>query len=174
MVAERMADTLNEAVGETVGYRIRLDTKVSASTKVEVVTEGVLTSMIQSDPELKDVGLVIFDEFHERSVNADLGLALCKEIRNGLRPGLRLLVMSATIEAGPITQYLGGAREVVSKGRHFPVDIHYLDYAVQTPAETLCADAVLSAVEKHKDGDVLAFLPGESEIMRCKEKLKGR
>ena len=174
MVAERMADTLNEPVGQRVGYRVRLKTAVSEGTRVEVVTEGILTRMIQSDPELKDVGLVIFDEFHERSVNADLGLALCKEIRGGLRPDMRIVVMSATIESGPVAQYLDSAREIVSEGRCFPVDVSYLEYAVQKAVESQCADAVIRAIEENPEGDILAFLPGESEIMRCKEKLKGR
>lgn len=119
--AERMAETLGEPVGATVGYRIRGEARVSALTRIEVVTEGILTRMIQSDPELSGVGLVIFDEFHERSLNADLGLALCLEVRGALRPELRLLVMSATLEAGPVAALMGGAPVVTSGGRAFRV-----------------------------------------------------
>ena len=113
--AERMAETLGEPVGATVGYRIRGEARGSATTRIEVVTEGILTRMIQTDPELTGVGLGIFDEFHERSLNADLGLALCLEVRGALREDLKLLVMSATLDAGPVAALMGGAPVVRSR-----------------------------------------------------------
>src|SRR5690606_33516242 len=119
--ARRMAQTLGERVGETVGYRVRMDTRVGPKTRIEVVTEGVLTRMLQSDPSLDGVGLVVFDEFHERSLQADLGLALAFQAQGLLRPDLRLLVMSATLDGEPVARLLGGAPVVTSEGRSFPV-----------------------------------------------------
>ncbi|WP_277713191.1 DEAD/DEAH box helicase [Paenibacillus mucilaginosus] len=124
--ARFMARSLGESVGATVGYRVRLDTQVGPKTRIEVVTEGVLTRMLQSDPALEDVGLLIFDEFHERNLQADLGLALSLETQSVLREDLRLLVMSATLEAEPVAQLLGGAPVVTSEGRSFPVETRYL------------------------------------------------
>ncbi|MES2914401.1 MAG: ATP-dependent helicase HrpB [Pseudomonadota bacterium] len=172
--AERMAETLGEPVGRTVGYRIRGEAKVSAATRIEVVTEGILTRMIQSDPELTGVGLVIFDEFHERSLNADLGLALCLEVRGALRPDLKLLVMSATLEAGPVAALMGDAPVVTSEGRAFPVETRWLP---RTPdaslrLEALVAGAVRAALEE-TEGGVLVFLPGEGEIRRVEGLLSG-
>ena len=125
-VARYMAATLGEAVGNTVGYRVHRDTCVGAMTRIEIVTEGVLTRMLQNDPALETVGLVIFDEFHERSLNADLGLALVWESRNALRPDLQLLVMSATLDAGPVAALLDAAPIVESLGRAYPVETRHL------------------------------------------------
>ncbi|MEM1386886.1 MAG: ATP-dependent helicase HrpB [Pseudomonadota bacterium] len=164
--AQRMADMLGEPVGETVGYRMRGDTRVSARTRIEVVTEGVLTRMLQSDPELNGIGAVIFDEFHERSLNADLGLALTCEAREALRPDLCLLVMSATLDADPVAQMLG-APVITAEGRSYPVDIRYLDRPLDPKArfETALADLVMRALADTQGG-VLVFLPGEGEIRR--------
>lgn len=181
--AERMAATLNEKVGQSIGYRIRGENQTSAATRIEVVTEGILTRMIQSDPELPGIGMVIFDEFHERSLQADLGLALCLEIREALRDDLKLLVMSATLEAAPVADLLGGAPVVTSKGRAFPVETRWLDKpwnrAGQHPGqrrprlELAMADLVQKAVQE-TTGGILVFLPGEGEIRRLEGALKGR
>src|SRR6056297_1281422 len=125
--AERMAQTLGERPGETVGYRVRGDSKVSKTTRIEVVTEGILTRMIQSDPELTGIGAVIFDEFHERSLNADLGLALCLEVAGALRDDLILLAMSATLDAAPVARLMGDVPVITSEGRSYPVETRWLD-----------------------------------------------
>ncbi len=164
--AERMAETLGEPVGHTVGYRMRGEARVGAATRIEVVTEGILTRMIQSDPELPGVGCVIFDEFHERSLQADFGLALTLEIRAALRPDLRLIVMSATLDAGPVAALIG-ADLVTSEGRAFPVETHWLPRPV--PAGMRLEGAVAGLVRQAVDettGGVLVFLPGEAEINR--------
>jgi ATP-dependent helicase HrpB len=165
--AERMAETLGEPVGKTVGYRIRGEAKVSGQTRIEVVTEGILTRMIQSDPELTGVGLVIFDEFHERSLNADLGLALCLEVRGALRPDLKLLVMSATLDAGPVAALMGDAPVVTSMGRAYPVETRWLPRPPDPSLrlEAVVAGAVRAALEE-TEGGMLVFLPGEGEIRR--------
>nr|MBX2854259.1 DEAD/DEAH box helicase [Paracoccaceae bacterium] len=172
--AERMAFLLGEAVGETVGYRIRHEVKVSKATQIEVVTEGILTRRLQSDPELSDVAVVIFDEFHERSIHADLGLALCLEAQSALREDLRLIVMSATLDGAAVAGLLGGgapAPVVASEGRMFPVQTRWRD-APLTPGrgqrggvrlDQAMAHAVLQALEE-EGGDILAFLPGAGEI----------
>jgi ATP-dependent helicase HrpB len=171
--AERMAETLGEPVGKTVGYRIRGEAKVSSQTRIEVVTEGILTRMIQSDPELAGVGLVIFDEFHERSLNADLGLALCLEVRGALRPDLKLLVMSATLDAGPVAALMGDAPIVTSMGRAFPVETRWLPRPPDASLrpEAVVAGAVRAALEE-TEGGVLVFLPGEGEIRRVEGMLR--
>lgn len=173
--AERMAETLGESVGETVGYRVRGEAKVSRATRIEVVTEGILTRMIQSDPELSGIGAVIFDEFHERSLNADLGLALAWEIRGALRPDLMVLVMSATLDAAPVAAMLDAAPILTSEGRAFAVETRWL---ARSPAagmryEAAMAGLVLEAVEA-SEGGVLVFLPGEGEIRRVESLLEGR
>ncbi|MBU2994696.1 ATP-dependent helicase HrpB [Octadecabacter sp. 1_MG-2023] len=170
--AERLAQQLGEPIGQTVGYRMRGDSV--AGTKIEVVTEGILTRMIQSDPELTGIGAVIFDEFHERSLNADLGLALTLEIREALRPDLALIVMSATLDAGPVAELIN-ADVVTSQGRAFPVDVKWLDRPLRKDVryETAVADLVTEAVGE-TSGGVLVFLPGEGEIRRVQGLLDGR
>ncbi|HIJ63191.1 MAG TPA: DEAD/DEAH box helicase, partial [Rhodospirillaceae bacterium] len=171
--ARRMADTLGETVGGTVGYRIRLDSKVGSKTRIEVVTEGILTRMIQDDPGLDGVGAVLFDEFHERSLNADLGLALCLEAQAGLRPDLRLLVMSATLDGGPVARLMGEAPIVSSQGRAWPVDIHWAERPAGRFEDALTA-LVLTALAEQPEGDLLVFLPGQGEIRRVRERLADR
>jgi ATP-dependent helicase HrpB len=173
--AVRMAETLGENVGETVGYRIRGETKVSAATKIEVVTEGILTRMIQSDPELLGVSAVVFDEFHERSLNADLGLAMALEVRSALRPDLMIVVMSATLDAAPVATLMGDAPIVTSEGRAYPVETRWLEQPVTrgTRIESVMADIILSA-SSETEGGILAFFPGEGEIRRCMALLQGR
>jgi ATP-dependent helicase HrpB len=173
--AERMAETLGEPAGERVGYRMRGATKCGPKTRIEVVTEGILTQMLQSDPELTGIDAVIFDEFHERSLNADLGLALCLEIANILREDLMLLVMSATLEAAPVAALMGDAPVITSQGRSFPVDLRWLDKPVAKSIrfETALADLVVQAAHD-TEGGVLVFLPGEGEIRRVETLLKPR
>jgi ATP-dependent helicase HrpB len=173
--AERMAETLGEPVGRTVGYRIRGEANVSKSTRIEVVTEGILTRMLQSDPGLSGVGCVIFDEFHERSLNADFGLALTWEARGALRDDLKLVVMSATLDAEPVAALLGGAPVVVSQGRAFAVETRWLDRPVDRSMrlEAALAGLVTQAVAE-TTGGVLVFLPGEGEIRRTEALLAGR
>src|SRR6478735_933539 len=123
--AHRMAEGLHEYVGETVGYRMRLETKIGSATKIEVVTEGVLTRLLQQDPSLEGYGIVLFDEFHDRSLQADTGLALCLETQRLFRPDLRLLIMSATLDCGPVAELLGRAPLITCEGRMFPVETQY-------------------------------------------------
>ncbi len=174
--AERMAGTLGETVGQRVGYRMRGEAKTGPATVIEVVTEGILTRMLQSDPGLDGIGAVIFDEFHERSLNADLGLALCFEARGALRPDLMLLVMSATLEAGPVAALMGDAPVVTSEGRSYPVETRWLARRLSAGArvETEAAALVMQALDETAEGAVLVFLPGEGEIRRVEGLLKGR
>ena len=171
--AERMAQTLGESVGATVGYRIRGETKVSKVTRIEVVTEGILTRMIQGDAGLTGIGAVIFDEFHDRSLSADLGLALCLEIAGALRDNLILLVMSATLEAAPVAEMMA-APVLTSQGRAYPVEIRWLARPLRrgTRFETAMADLIRQAMDE-AEGSVLAFLPGEGEIRRVEALLRG-
>jgi ATP-dependent helicase HrpB len=169
--ARHMARLLGQEVGGTVGYRVRMETRVGPTTRIEVVTEGVLTRMLQSDPALEGVGLVIFDEFHERSLHADLGLALTLQSRSLLRDDLAVLVMSATLDGGPIAQLLGGAPIVTSQGRGFPVDVRYHPNRIEGRVEPAVARTVRQAVES-SEGDVLVFLPGAGEIHRVEEMLR--
>ncbi len=164
-IAWRMSSLLNEEIGQTIGYRIRLDTKVSSKTKIEVVTEGILTRMLHSDNALEEVGLVIFDEFHERNLQADLALALCREAQQVLRPDLRILIMSATLNM-PQLQQLLKAPLIESKGRQYPVEVIYAGEADETLLPELMARAVVTAVNE-QPGDALVFLPGEAEIKKC-------
>ncbi|MFN3077564.1 MAG: ATP-dependent helicase HrpB [Alphaproteobacteria bacterium] len=169
----RMAEMLGEPVGATVGHRIRFESTVGRDTRIEVVTEGILTRRLHGDPSLEGVGLVIFDEFHERSLDADLALALCLEAQAALREDLRLLVMSATLDGGPIARLLGEAPVISSAGRAFPVETRYLD---RTPGGRI-EDAVVSAVQRgleEETGDILAFLPGSGEIRRVARALEER
>ena len=171
--AHRMASLIDEQVGETVGYRIRQDSKVGPNTRIEVVTEGILTRMIQDDPALSAVGAVLFDEFHERSLNADLGLALCLESQGGLRDDLRLLAMSATLDGEPVARLMGGAPIVTSDGRSHPVDIRWLDKPVSGRLEDAMASAISRILREQPQGDLLAFLPGQGEIRRVAAMLQG-
>lgn len=168
--AERMASTLGEKAGETVGYRMRGDAAVSKKTRIEVVTEGILTRMIQSDPTLPGIGAVIFDEFHERSLNADLGLALALECRAALRDDLILVVMSATLDADPVAALMGGAPVVTSKGQSFDVETRWLDRPAKGRFDADMAGLITQAAGE-TDGGLLAFLPGEGEIRRVMSRL---
>jgi ATP-dependent helicase HrpB len=170
-VANRMAQLLGEPVGKTVGYRTRLDTRVGRDTRIEVVTEGILTRMLQRDSDLPGIGLVIFDEFHERSLNADLGLALCLESQATLREDLRLLVMSATLDLAPLAALLGGAPMVTSSGRAFDVATHYVPRRPEIHLELQIAQVIRTALSAH-EGDVLCFLPGAAEIRRVERNLE--
>lgn len=168
--ARRMAHMMNEALGQTVGYRMRLERKVSAATRIEVVTEGVLTRLIQNDPALTGVGLVIFDEFHERSIHADTGLALCLDSQEGFRPDLRLLVMSATLDTDAISKLLGNAPIVQVKGRQFPVETRYWSGSSSLSPASSVTDAVLRALREER-GNILVFLPGIREIRQVSDRL---
>ncbi len=170
--AERMAKTLGEKVGETVGLRVRFGSKVSARTRIEIITEGVFTRRVLDDPMLEGVAAVLFDEFHERSLDADLGLALARDVQQGLREDLRLLVMSATIDGARVAKLLGDAPVVASEGRAFPVETRYLGRDAR-PIEPQMADAIARAVRADA-GSVLAFLPGAAEIRRTAAQLEGR
>jgi ATP-dependent helicase HrpB len=168
--ARRMADTLGETPGGTVGYRIRHETRVGPRTRIEVVTEGVLTRLLQSDPALEAFGLVIFDEFHERSIHADLGLALTLQSRTLLREDLRVLVMSATLDGAPVALLLGGAPIVTSEGRSHRVETRHRPSRAGTRVEAAVAAAVREALAADA-GDILAFLPGAGEIRRTEAML---
>ena len=175
--AERMAATLGEAVGETVGFRVRLQTKVSPRTRIEVVTEGVFTRMILGDPELAGVACVIFDEFHERSLDADLGLALARDSQGLLREDLRLLVMSATLDGAAVARLLDNAPVIESLGRMFPVDTRYLGRAALSEKNDRLEDHVVRAVDRalaEQPGSLLVFLPGQGEILRTAQRLAER
>jgi len=173
--ARRLAQSLGESVGATVGHRVRLDTKVGPTTRLEVVTEGVLTRMLQTDPTLEGVGLVIFDEFHERSLHADLGLALTLQAQALVRPDLRILVMSATLDVAPVAALLGDAPIVVSEGREFPVATHYDGDASVRRGDTRAIEGrVVATVQRalrDDTGGVLVFLPGAAEISRVETQL---
>lgn len=169
-VAIRMADMIGEKAGETVGYRIRFEQKISDKTRLEVVTEGILTRLIHEDNSLEDVGLIIFDEFHERSIHADLAMAFSKEIQGVLREDLRVLVMSATINMHELAKRLN-AVEVESEGRMFPVEVHYEGDSDWQMLPEMVNQAVKKAT-KSQDGDALVFLPGQGEIKKCEELLR--
>ena len=171
--AERMAQSLNEVAGDTVGYRMRGQQKTSTQTRIEVVTEGILTRMLQSDPELTGIGAVIFDEFHERSLNADLGLALCLEAASAFREDLRILVMSATLDVAPLVTLMQHPPVIAAEGRSFPVAPIWLDRPLPKliKFETAICDLVLQALPQ-TSGAVLVFLPGEREIHKTAALLK--
>ncbi len=171
--AARMAKTLGERVGDTVGYRVRFGTKVSKRTRIEVITEGVFTGLILDDPSLDGIGAVLFDEFHERSLDADLGLALARDAQQGLREDLRLVVMSATIDGARIANALGDAPVIASEGRAFEVETRYLGRDPQRPIEPQVADAVLRAL-RAETGSILAFLPGAAAIRRTEAMVRER
>ena len=169
--ARWMARTLGEEVGQTMGYSIRFDSRVSEKTRIEIVTEGILIRRIQTDPGLDGVAMVIFDEFHERSLQADLGLALCLDARRSLREDLKIWVMSATLECGPVAALLGGAPVLSSGGYPFPVEERYRPDDRQRPLQERVAEAVLTALGE-TSGDILVFLPGAGEIRACGELLQ--
>jgi ATP-dependent RNA helicase HrpB len=171
--AERMAHSLSEGVGECIGLRARMLSKSGRKTRIEVVTEGVFTRMILDDPELAGVGAVLFDEFHERSLDADLGLALALDCQRGLRNDLRILPMSATLDGARVARLLGDAPVIASEGRAFPVETRYLGRDPNARIEEQMADAVMRAV-RAESGSILAFLPGQGEIRRLEEGLKAR
>ena len=171
--AERMAHTLSERVGETVGYRVRFGSKVSRATRIEVVTEGIFSRQILDDPELSDVAAVLFDEFHERSLDADLGLALARDVQTGLREDLRILVMSATLDGARVARLIGEAPVIESPGRAFAVETRYLGRKPDAPLERQMADAIATAL-RADPGSVLAFLPGAAEIRRTETFLAER
>ncbi|MGH6728110.1 MAG: ATP-dependent helicase HrpB [Pseudolabrys sp.] len=171
--AARMAATLGEEVGGTVGLRVRFGSKVGKSTRIEVVTEGVFTRLILDDPSLAGVAAVLFDEFHERSLDADLGLALARDVQQALRDDLKMLVMSATLDGARVAALLGAAPVVESKGRAFTVETRYLGRDPRARIEAQAADAVLRAL-RAEQGSALVFLPGAAEIRRCETLLKER
>ena len=171
--AARMAATLDEAVGASVGYRVRFGSKVSAATRIEVVTEGVFTRLILDDPSLADVAAVIFDEFHERSLDADLGLALARDVQQGLRAELKLLVMSATLDGARVGELLDDAPVIESAGRAFAVETRYLGRDPRAPIERQVADAAMRAL-RAEAGSLLVFLPGAAEIRRVETLLRER
>jgi ATP-dependent RNA helicase HrpB len=170
--AERMAQTLGERVGETVGLRVRFGSKVSRKNRIEIVTEGIFTRLILDDPMLDGVAAVLFDEFHERSLDADLGLALARDAQQGLREDLKLLVMSATIDGARIAGLLGDAPVIESDGRAFPVETRYVGRDTR-PIEPQVADVIARAMRADA-GSLLAFLPGTAEIRRTQTQLEGR
>jgi ATP-dependent helicase HrpB len=171
--ARRMASELGEQPGETVGYRVRMETKVSAKTRIEVITEGVFTRLILDDPELTGVAAVLFDEFHERSLDGDLGLALALDVQSALRDDLRLLPMSATLDAAGISKLLGNAPVIESKGRSFPVETRYLGRTPNERMEAQVVRAIRQAITA-ETGSMLVFLPGQGEIRRTAEMLDGK
>lgn len=172
-VAQRLAELLNEKPGDTVGYRMRAQNCVGPNTRLEVVTEGVLTRMIQRDPELSGVGLVILDEFHERSLQADLALALLLDVQQGLRDDLKLLIMSATLDNDRLQQMLPEAPVVISEGRSFPVERHYLPLPAHQRFDEAVAVATAEML-RQESGSLLLFLPGVGEIQRVQEQLASR
>ena len=171
--ADRMAATLGEAVGQTVGYRVRFGSKVSRTTRIEVVTEGIFTNLILNDPSLEGVAAVLFDEFHERSLDADLGLALARDAQQGLRDDLKLLVMSATLDGARVARLLDDAPAVTSEGRAYAVETRYVARDPGKPIETQVADTVIRALRTDA-GSILVFLPGAAEIRRCETQLRER
>ncbi|HWV51966.1 ATP-dependent helicase HrpB [Pseudorhodoplanes sp.] len=171
--ADRMAKTLGEKVGDTVGLRVRFGSKVSKRTRIEVVTEGIFSRMILDDPELNGIAAVLFDEFHERSLDADLGLAFARDAQQGLREDLKLLVMSATIDGARVAKQLGDAPQVESLGRAYPVETRHLPREARSPIEPQVADAVMRAL-RAEPGSILVFLPGQAEIRRTETLLNER
>lgn len=166
-IAQRLASLLGEEVGQTVGYRIRFESRVSENTRIEILTEGILTRMLQSDNELEGVGMVIFDEYHERSIHADVAMALSRESQDVLRPDLRILIMSATLNMPELVSLLN-APVVQSEGRQYPIDLIYTDLNDERMMAETTAQTVVRAL-KEKEGDVLVFLPGQREIIKCAE-----
>jgi ATP-dependent helicase HrpB len=172
-VAQRMADLLGEEVGKTVGYRVRFDQRVSAQTRIEVVTEGILTRRLQQDNTLEGVGMVIFDEFHERSLHSDLSLALCRDLQQILREDLRILIMSATLDGENLSAILDKAPIITSKGRQYPIDVRYTSIDTNAPISGQIT-TVISKILKEETGDILVFLPGVREIQQTAAALTER
>ncbi len=172
-IAMRLSELLGEKVGETVGYRIRFENKVGKNTKIQVVTEGILTRMLHGNNSLEGVGLVIFDEFHERNIHSDVALTLCRESQQVLRPDLKIMVMSATLNIPQLTQSLK-APVVESKGRQYPVEIEYAGDQDQFMIPEMTAHIVFEASKAHEEGDILVFMPGQGEIIRCASILKSK
>ena len=171
--ARRMAALLGEEVGDTIGYAMRMDSRQSARTRILIVTEGILARMILDDPELPGISAILFDEFHERSLDGDFGLALALDVQSALRPELRLLVMSATLDGGRVAGLLGDAPLLRSEGRSFPVDLRYDERPGTVTVEDAVAKSIRDALVA-ESGSVLAFLPGQREIERTAERLAGR
>ncbi|MEX3011117.1 ATP-dependent helicase HrpB [Hoeflea sp. TYP-13] len=171
--ARQMAYLLGEEVGQTVGYRTRLDTRVTAKTRIEVVTEGIFSRMILADPELTGISAVLFDEFHERTLDADFGLALALDVQSALREDLRILVMSATLDVARVSKLLGEAPVIESSGRAYPVDIRYMERRAGERIEAAMGDAIVQAL-RDETGSILAFLPGQREIRRTAEFLEDK
>lgn len=169
-VASRMANLCELPIGDKIGYRIRFDTKVSEKTRVEVVTEGILTRLLQHDNTLENIGLIIFDEFHERSLNADLALALCLQVQQVVRNDLRILIMSATIDGEKLSTLLNKAPVITSQGKQYPVEHRYYNFDPEAKTPVRMARAIRKALAENK-GDVLAFLPGAGEISRTQDLL---
>lgn len=169
-IATRMSEMIGQKTGDFVGYRIRFENRISENTRIEIITEGILTRMLQSDNSLEGVGMVIFDEFHERSLFADVALALCRDAQQVLRPDLRIVVMSATLDMPGLSKLLD-APVVESSGRQYPVEVIYTGERDEMMLPELTARVVLRALKEQK-GDVLAFLPGEGEIKKCESLLK--
>src|SRR5579862_4395868 len=163
--ADRMAQTLGERVGDTVGLRVRFGSKISGRTRIEIITEGIFTRLILDDPMLDGVAAVLFDEFHERSLDADLGLALARDVQQGLRDDLKILVMSATMDGARVSDLLGQAPVIESEGRAFAVETRYLGRDQRAPIERQMTDAVQRAL-RADTGSILVFLPGAAEIRR--------
>jgi len=170
--ARRMAELLGEDPGGTVGYAMRMESKVGPRTRILVVTEGVLARMILDDPELVGISAILFDEFHERSLDGDFGLALALDVQGALRPDLRLLVMSATIDGARVSRLMGNSAVITSEGRSFPVDIRHEERGPDEKIEDAMARAIRGAIAK-EEGSILAFLPGQREIERTAERLEG-
>lgn len=171
--ASRMASLIGENVGARVGYRMRLDNRISSNTRIEVVTEGVFARMVLDDPELKGISVVLFDEFHERSLDADFGLALALDVQAGLREDLRILVMSATLDIERVAALMPGAASIRSEGRSYPVEIRYRDRLAEERIEDAVTRTIIAA-HSEETGSILAFLPGQAEILRTVERLRDR
>lgn len=170
-IATRMSEMIGEKVGETIGYRVRFNVKVSNKTKIEIITEGILTRMLQDDNALEGIGIVIFDEFHERSLHADLAMALCRECQQVLRDDLKVLVMSATLDMPQLSALLDNCPIIESKGRMFPVEKFYVGDTDRYLLPELMTKTIQNAIKEH-DGDILCFLPGQGEIMKCNDLLR--
>ena len=171
--AQRMADTLEDALGGVVGLRVRMQSRVSGRTRIEVVTEGVFARMILDDPGLEGVGAVLFDEFHERSLDADMGLALALDAQAGLREDLRILVMSATLDGARVSRLMGDCRVIESQGRAFPVETRHAPRDPRARLEDEVARLVTRALAE-EPGSLLVFLPGQGEILRTADLLRER